>query len=253
MHSISFEVISLNPHAFDVLNNMGVISRALKKNLIKVNLYDLREYGEGAYKQVDDEPYGGGSGMLLKPEPIYKAYESINKDLNSLTLLMTPQGKSLKQSDFIRWTEFKQIIIICGQYEGFDERVRPLANEEISLGEFVLTGGELPAISIINGLSRLIPGTLGDFKSLQDESHNEGLLEYPQYTRPKIYRGMQVPSILLSGNHKEINIWRRNQMFNRTFKRRNDLISPKNFNKLSLKKKFNNAIDTLDNYFYPDW
>ena len=155
MKRINFEVISLFPKAFDSLNNMGVISRAIKRDLINFNLHDLRLFGEGKYKQVDDQPYGGGSGMVLKPEPIYKAYESIKKMKNCLTLLMTPQGKVLKQKDFLRWIGYDQFIFICGQYEGFDERVRPLADEEISLGDYILSGGELPAISIINGLTRL--------------------------------------------------------------------------------------------------
>ena len=224
MSGFNFDVITLFPKAFELINNLGVITRALDKNLIDVNLHDLREYGEGSYRQVDDKPYGGGAGMVLKPEPIFKAHESIKKSLKSKTLLMTPQGKVLKQKDFVRWSNLDQIIIICGQYEGFDERVRTLANEEVSLGDFVLTGGEIPAISIINGVTRLIPGTLGDPDSLINESHNSNLLEYPQYTRPNLFKGMKVPDVLLSGNHNEIEAWRKDQMKMRTFKKRKDLI-----------------------------
>ena len=224
MSGFNFDVITLFPKAFELIKNFGVITRALEKNLVDVNLYDLREYGEGSYRQVDDKPYGGGAGMVLKPEPIFKAHESIEKSLKSTTLLMTPQGKVLKQKDFVRWSNLDQIIIICGQYEGFDERVRTLANEEISLGDFVLTGGEIPAMSIINGVTRLIPGTLGDPESLINESHNSNLLEYPQYTRPNLFKGMKVPDILLSGNHKEIEAWRKDQMKMRTFKKSKDLI-----------------------------
>ena len=224
MSGFNFDVITLFPKAFELIKNSGVITRALEKNLVDVNLYDLREYGEGSYRQVDDKPYGGGAGMVLKPEPIFKAHESIKKSLKSKTLLMTPQGKALRQKDFVRWSNLDQIIIICGQYEGFDERVRTLANEEVSLGDFVLTGGEIPAISIINGVTRLIPGTLGDAESLINESHNSNLLEYPQYTRPNLFKGMQVPDILLSGNHKEIEAWRKDQMKMRTFKKRKDMI-----------------------------
>ena len=137
---------------------------------------------------------------------------------------MTPQGKVLKQKDLSRWSTLDQIIIICGQYEGFDERVRCLADEEISIGDYVLSGGEIPAISIINGLTRLLPGTLGDPYSLINESHNSSLLEYPQYTRPQVFRDMKVPDVLISGNHKEIEFWREEQMLKRTFKRRKDLI-----------------------------
>jgi tRNA (guanine-N1)-methyltransferase len=162
--------------------------------------------------------------MVLKPEPIYKAYESIRKSPKSKTLLMTPQGKVLKQKDLARWSALDQIIIICGQYEGFDERVRCLADEEISIGDYVLSGGEIPAISIINGLTRLLPGTLGDPDSLINESHNSSLLEYPQYTRPQVFRDMKVPDVLISGNHKEIELWREKQMLKRTFNRRKDLM-----------------------------
>ncbi len=224
MSSFNFDVITLFPKAFELINNLGVITRALDKNLIDVNLHDLREYGEGSYRQVDDKPYGGGAGMVLKPEPIYKAYESIRKKSKSKTLLMTPQGKVLKQRDFVRWSTLDQIIIICGQYEGFDERIRCLADEEISLGDYVLSGGEIPAISIINGLTRLLPGTLGDPNSLINESHNSPLLEYPQFTRPQIFRNMKVPEVLTNGNHKEIELWRKEQQLKRTYKRRRDLI-----------------------------
>ena len=224
MSGFNFDVITLFPKAFELINNLGVITRALDKNLIDLNLYDLREYGEGSYRQVDDKPYGGGAGMVLKPGPIYKAYESINKSPKSKTLLMTPQGKVLKQKDLMRWSKLDQIIIICGQYEGFDERVRFLADEEISIGDYVLSGGEIPAITIINGLTRLLPGTLGDPDSLINESHNSSLLEHPQYTRPQIFRDMKVPDVLTNGNHKEIQLWREEQMLKRTFKRRQDLI-----------------------------
>ena len=260
MRKINFEVISLYPKAFDSLNNMGVISRAIKRDLIKFNLYDLRVFGEGNYKQVDDQPYGGGSGMVLKPEPIYKAYESIKKMKNCLTLLMTPQGKVLKQKDFLRWIGYDQFIFICGQYEGFDERVRPLADEEISVGDYILSGGELPAISIINGLTRLIPGTLGDSQSLEEESHNSDLLEYPQYTRPPNFRGMKVPQVLLGGNHKEIKLWRKEQMYERTKVRRMDLIVENEYleseeSSIRFKELKNNMkkIPCNDKEIYPDW
>jgi len=223
MSRFNFDVITLFPKAFELINNLGVITRALNKNLIDLKLHDLREYGEGSYRQVDDKPYGGGAGMVLKPGPIFKAHESINKSPKSKTLLMTPQGKVLKQRDLVRWLTLDQIIIICGQYEGFDERVRCLADEEISIGDYVLSGGEIPALSIINGLTRLLPGTLGDPDSLINESHNSHLLEHPQYTRPQIFRNMKVPDVLINGNHKEIELWREEQMLKRTFNRRRDL------------------------------
>ena len=237
MSSLCFEIISLFPKTFDALNNMGVISKAIQNELISINIHDLRSYGIGSYNQVDDVTYGGGAGMLLKPEPIYEAFDAIKKSDKSLTLLMTPQGKALKQNDFVRWTNYKQVIIICGQYEGFDERITEIADEEISVGDYILTGGEIPAISIVNGLTRLLPGTLGDPESLLDESYNENLLEYPQYTRPRIYRGMKVPEVLLSGNHKEIKKWREEQRLKRTIERRNDLISKQDFKKLPESKR----------------
>ena len=227
---MKFDVITLLPKAFELINNLGVITRALEKGLINLNLHDLRKFGEGSYKQVDDKPYGGGAGMVLKPGPIYRAHDSIKKSPNSKTLLMTPQGKVMNQKDLLRWTSMDQLIIICGQYEGFDERVRPLADEEVSMGDYILSGGEIPAISIINGLTRLLPGALGDPESLTDESHNSNLLEYPQYTRPEIFQGMKVPDILLSGDHNKIKLWRENQMKIRTINRRNDLSKNNNHN-----------------------
>ena len=227
---MKFDVITLLPKAFELINNLGVITRALEKGLINLNLHDLRKFGEGSYKQVDDKPYGGGAGMVLKPGPIYRAHDSIIKSPNSKTLLMTPQGRVMNQKDLLRWTSMDQLIIICGQYEGFDERVRSLADEEVSMGDYILSGGEIPAISIINGLTRLLPGTLGDPESLMDESHNSNLLEYPQYTRPEIFQGMKVPDILLSGDHNKIKLWRENQMKIRTINRRNDLSKNNNHN-----------------------
>jgi len=260
MPKIYFDVISLFPNSFQVLNEMGVISRAIKKKLISVNTCDLRNYGEGSYKQVDDLPYGGGAGMVLKPEPIYKAYESIKKSKNKLTLLMSPQGQLINQKDFVRWSTYDQLIIICGQYEGFDERVRILADEEVSIGDYILTGGEIPALTIINGISRLIPGTLGDPESLNDESHNSCYLEYPHYTRPSTFRGMNVPNILLSGNHKEIKNWRNDQKIQRTLERRKDLILSEEFKKSReskvINKKYNNFMRFfMENEYhnYPDW
>ena len=260
MSKICFDVISLFPKSFQVLNDMGVISRAIKNKIISINTCDLRNFGEGSYKQVDDIPYGGGAGMVLKPEPIYKAYESITKSKNKLTLLMSPQGQVINQKDFVRWSKYDQLIIICGQYEGFDERVRVLADEEVSIGDYIMTGGEIPALTIINGISRLIPGTLGDPDSLNDESHNSCYLEYPHYTRPSCFRGMNVPDILLSGNHKEIKNWRNEQKIMRTLERREDLISNEDFKKLLGSKRINKERNNLTRFNigneydnYPNW
>ena len=260
MRRFNFDVITLFPKAFDLINNSGVITRALDQNLIDLNLHDLRGFGEGSYRQVDDKPYGGGAGMLLKPEPIYRAHKSINKLTKSKTLLMTPQGKVLKQRDLVSWSTLDQLIIICGQYEGFDERVRYLADEEISIGDFVLSGGEIPALSIINGLTRLLPGTLGDPDSLIDESHNSFLLEYPQYTRPQNFKNMKVPEILVSGHHQDIKLWRSQKKLERTLERRNDLVSQKNCQKFSQEKISENYAKEDIQFWkdfgfgnYPDW
>ena len=161
--------------------------------------------------------------MVLKPEPYFSVFDQIPKIQKRRVLLMTPQGKKASQSDFCRWSKEDQIILICGSYEGFDERIRSLADEEISIGDFVLTGGEIPAITVINGVVRLLPGTLGSSQSLEEESHNDFLLEHPQYTRPSEFRGMKVPDILLSGNHKLIKEWRQKQREIRTKSRRPDL------------------------------
>ena len=173
---------------------------------------------------------------------------------------MSPQGQVVKQKDFVRWSSYDQLIIICGQYEGFDERVRVLADEEVSIGDYILTGGEIPALTIINGISRLIPGTLGDPDSLNDESHNSCYLEYPHYTRPSTFRGMNVPNILLSGNHKEIKNWRNDQKIQRTLERRKDLILSEEFKKSReskvINKKYNNFMRFfMENEYhnYPDW
>ncbi len=242
MSNFSFDIITLFPKAFEIIKHLGVVTRALDKNLINVNYRDLREYGEGSYRQVDDKPYGGGAGMVLKPEPIYKAHNTIKKLKKSKTLLMTPQGKVLRQEDFIRWSSLDQLIIICGQYEGFDERVRHIADEEVSLGDFVLSGGEIPAITIINGVTRLLPGTLGAPESLLEESHQNVLLEYPQYTRPENFNNMKVPEILLSGNHKDIKNWRQIQSLKKTVKKNNLLNKNINQENKLLKKIIANYL-----------
>tara|TARA_Y100001970_G_scaffold294110_1_gene446943 strand:- start:2103 stop:3329 length:1227 start_codon:yes stop_codon:yes gene_type:complete len=248
MESFKFDLITLHPKVFDAIEEMGIIGKAILSKKITINRHDLRNFGIGNYRQVDDQPYGGGSGMVLKPEPIYSAINSIKKENKCQVILMTPQGKNLKQNDFYRWAkEFKHLIIVSGQYEGFDERVRDFVDEEISVGDYVLTGGEIPAMIIINGVIRVLPGTVGDPESLKNESHNDNLLEYPHYTRPSVFRGLRVPEILRSGNHKEIELWRSQQMINRTEIRRKDLFQDR-FNQNSPKHKriINNSDETLD-------
>ena len=219
-----FDVVSLAPKAFDSLYELGVIGRAFSSKIAELQIHNPRDFTNDRYRKVDDEPYGGGAGMVLKPEPIFKAFESIPLYARRRVLMMTPQGKQLEQNDLQRWSkENDQLIILCGHYEGFDERVRTLADEEISVGDFVLTGGELPAMVIVNGVVRLIPGTLGAEESLLEESHTDLLLEHPHYTRPADFQGMQVPLVLRSGDHLAIATWRKKQRQLRTQERRPDL------------------------------
>ncbi len=224
MSSYRLDVISLSPKTFESLYDLGVIGRALSRGIAELNLYNPREFTSDSYHKVDDEPYGGGVGMVLKPEPFFHAYDSIPVLPKRRVLMMTPQGKQLLQKDFLRWSQdFDQLVFICGQYEGFDERIRILADEEISLGDFILTGGELAAMSIINGVIRLLPGAIGRLESLVEESHSDFLLEHPHYTRPAKFRGFEVPKVLLSGNHSEISRWRQHKREERTKERRPEL------------------------------
>ncbi|OED34687.1 tRNA (guanosine(37)-N1)-methyltransferase TrmD [PVC group bacterium (ex Bugula neritina AB1)] len=226
-------VLSLFPEIFEKFFSSSIIGRACEKKLLEVQMCNILSYADGAYKKnVDDSPYGGGAGMLLKPEPLFRAVEDIKtRDKNDqfVTILMTPQGRRLTQKIVESYLDFNHMIIICGRYEGVDERVRlNLVDHEISLGDYLLTGGELAAMALSDAVVRLIPGVLGDSRSHNEESFCEGLLEYPQYTRPAEYRGMKVPEILLSGHHKNVSQWRREQSLERTFLRRPDLLEQAN-------------------------
>jgi len=224
MASFRLDVISLAPQAFAPLLELGVIGRAFAAGIAELHLHNPRDYATDKYRKVDDIPYGGGAGMVLKPEPVYAAFEAVPVLPRRRVLLMSPQGKPLHQADLARWADTAdQLVLLCGHYEGFDERIRPLADEEISLGDFVLTGGELPAMTIINGVVRLLPGTVGTAASLVEESHSELLLEHPHYTRPAEFRGMAVPDVLRSGDHAAIDGWRQAQREQRTAERRPDL------------------------------
>ena len=191
-----FDVVSLAPHCFDSLLQLGVLGRAFSAGIAELHRHNPRDFAVDRYRKVDDEPYGGGVGMVLKPEPVFAAVESIPRREQSRVLLMSPQGQPLQQSDFQRWARaHDQLLLLCGHYEGFDERIRSLADEEVSIGDFVLTGGELPAMTIINGVLRLLPGTVGRADSLVEESHSALLLEHPHYTRPAVFQGMAVPEV----------------------------------------------------------
>ena len=218
------DVISLTPEAFAPLQGLGVIGRAFAAGIAELHCHNPRDYALDRYRKVDDEPYGGGAGMVLKPEPIYAAFEAIPITEKRRVLLMSPQGQPLRQDDLKRWaSSYNQMVFLCGHYEGFDERIRPLADEEISIGDFVLTGGELPAMVIINGVVRLLKGTVGTAACLEEESHSSLLLEHPHYTRPATFRGQEVPEVLRSGDHGAIATWRAEQQKERTRERRPDL------------------------------
>ena len=224
MSPFRLDVLSLAPQAFAPLLELGVIGRAFAAGIAELHVHNPRDFATDKYRKVDDIPYGGGAGMVLKPEPVYAAFEAVPVLPRRRVLLMSPQGQPLKQADLQRWADScDQLVMLCGHYEGFDERIRPLADEEVSLGDFVLTGGELPAMTIINGVVRLLPGTVGTAASLVEESHSDLLLEHPHYTRPAEFRGMTVPEVLRSGDHAAIEAWRQAQREERTQARRPDL------------------------------
>ena len=220
-----FDIITLFPDFFRSPLNSGLIGKALANNIATVNLVNPRDFTTDKHRKVDDITYGGGVGMLLKPEPIFAAVESLPMLPRSSIILATPQGETLTQSilkDLA--TNYEQLIVICGHYEGVDERIREhLVTREVSLGDFVLTCGEIPALTLINGVVRLLPGTVGKVQSLKTESFETELLDYPQYTRPANFRGWEVPEVLRSGNHKLIEQWRKQEQIKRTCDRRPDL------------------------------
>ncbi len=225
LNSVRFDVITLFPDFFTSPLNSGLIGRALAKQIARVNLINPRDFTTDKHHRVDDETYGGGVGMLLKPEPIFAAVESLAMLPRKEIILLSPQGESLNQPLLQELSgNYDQLILICGHYEGVDERVRQhLVTREISLGDFVLTCGEIPALTIINGVIRLLPGTVGKEESLKTESFETDLLDYPQYTRPAEFRGWSVPEVLRSGNHQAIATWRKQQQIDRTRDRRPDL------------------------------
>jgi tRNA (guanine37-N1)-methyltransferase len=217
------DVVTIFPELFEVPLRTSLLGRAVEKGLLDVQIHDLRERGLGKHRNVDDEPYGGGPGMVMRPEPIFESVEAIRTP-DSHVVLMSPRGTRLDHECVRRLSSSDHLILICGRFEGVDERVAEhLADEEISIGDYVLAGGELAALVVIEAVSRLVPGVLGNEGSLDMESHTAGDLEYPQYTRPAEYRGLQVPDVLLSGDHGRIAAWRAQQAEQATRKRRPDL------------------------------
>jgi tRNA (guanine37-N1)-methyltransferase len=207
---------------FDSVLNTSLLGRAIESGTLEVKVHDLRAHGLGKHRSVDDEPYGGGAGMVMRPEPIFDAVEEI-RDEQSHVVLLSPRGSLLRHDGVARLAEREHIILICGRYEGVDERVAEfLADAELSIGDYVLAGGELAAMVVVESVSRFVPGVMGNLTSLESESHSQGLLEYPQYTRPAQYRGHSVPEVLLSGHHGEVDRWRRAQSDRVTRERRPD-------------------------------
>jgi tRNA (guanine37-N1)-methyltransferase len=221
---LRFDVLSLFPETINDACNFSIIKRALNEKIIKINAVNPRDYTLDKHKKVDDTPYGGGAGMLLSCQPYLDALKSVEKLNNSKTIIMSPQGKIFNQNMAKDYAQKDQLIIICGHYEGFDERILQISGaEEVSIGDFVMTGGEFPALCIIDSVIRLLKGVLGDEESAEYDSHYDGLLEHPHYTKPREYEGLQVPEILLNGNHEKIKEWRRLQQFIVTKNKRPDL------------------------------
>ncbi len=219
-----FDVLTLFPEMVENYFQFSILKRAVEGGVVSVNTINPRDYTENKHKKVDDIPYGGGAGMVLMPQPYVDAYSAVNKLESSVTVMLSPQGEPLTDNIVNELAGYKQIIMLCGHYEGFDERIREIIKpREISIGDFVLTGGELPALCLIDAVSRKIEGTLGRIESADEDSFSNGLLEYPQYTRPRDFRGYKVPEVLLNGNHKEINEFRHQQSIERTKKKRPDL------------------------------
>lgn len=229
--ALGFDVITIFPQIIHAYLKLSILKKAIEGNLIDVKVYDLRDYTTDKHRMVDDYPYGGGPGMVMKVEPFYNAYKSLVADgIDRFVVLLTPQGKTFNQEMALEFKERRErIVLLCGRYEGIDERVKELiVDEEVSIGDYVLTGGELPALVIIDTVSRLMPDVLGDNESSVDETFSMGLLEYPQYTRPPEFMGLKVPDVLLSGNHNLIRQWRMKEAVSKTLKKRPDLLYKKN-------------------------
>ncbi len=221
-----FEVFTLLPEVFPPYLESSILQRARQRGLIDVRVHNIRDYTHDRHHTTDDTPYGGGGGMVMKPEPVFEAIESVLGQEPVPVILLTPQGRVFTQRVAEELSHHEHIALLCGRYEGVDERIREhLVTDEISVGDYVLTGGELPALLIIDAVSRLLPGVLGDPTGADDDSHAMGLLEYPHYTKPPEFRGWKVPEILTSGNHARIDEWRREQALTRTFQRRPDMLA----------------------------
>ena len=221
-----FDVLTICPEMFSSYVQEGVFGRAVEQGLVDVRLVNIRDFAKGTHKTTDDRPYGGGEGMVMKPGPIYRAIQGVDRVKGrSLVILLSPQGKTFDQTIAWELSTWDQIILVCGRYEGVDERVRLTSiDRELSIGDYILTGGELGAMAVMDAIGRLIPGVLGGERSNLEDSFEGGVLEYPQYTRPRVFQGEEVPAVLLSGDHEKIRLWRRTESLKRTLERRPDLL-----------------------------
>ena len=223
---MKFDILTLFPDLFHAFLRESILGRAVKRGLVEIKLTDIRSFARGPHRVTDDRPYGGGNGMVMKPGPVYRALQSVDRPKEkSLVVLLTPQGKTFEQSKAWELSRLDQLTLICGRYEGVDERIRKgLADMELSVGDYVLSGGELGAMVVIDAVSRLLPNVLGGESAATEDSFEDGLLEYPHYTRPRVFQGKSVPSVLLSGDHEKIRLWRRTESLKRTLERRPDLL-----------------------------
>ncbi len=220
-----FDIITIFPGILESLFSAGIIKKAQDKGMIQIKIHDLRDYTTDKHRQVDDRPYGGLEGMVFKPEPVFKAVENIKQSTKSLTCLLTPQGKLFNSELAEKLAGYQQLVLICGRYEGVDERVSEyLADEEISIGDYVLSGGELAAAVVVEAVSRFVPGVVGREESVRHDSFSTGLLDFPQYTRPRDFRGYKVPSVLFSGDHQKIAGWRLKKALEKTLAKRPDML-----------------------------
>jgi tRNA (guanine37-N1)-methyltransferase len=223
---LRFDIITIFPEIFSEVFDFGIVRRAVETDLIAINVHDLRDFTFDRHRQVDDRPFGGGAGMVMKPEPLFRAVEAvIGNESDANVLLLSPQGRLFDQATATKYSKEQRLVLICGRYEGIDERVAEnLITEEISIGNYVVSGGEIPAMVVVDAITRLIPGALGCEQSAEFESFSNGLLDYPQYTRPADYRGKKVPEVLIGGNHAEIERWRRRKAIEKTLRRRPELL-----------------------------
>lgn len=221
---MKFDILTLFPNMFEGVFSESIIKRAIESKKVEINIIDFRKYTKDSHNKVDDTPYGGGAGMVLMPQPIFDCVEDIKTD-DSRVILLTPSGEPYKQKKAYELSNEKHLIIICGHYEGFDERIRTIADMEISIGDYVLTGGEIPAMALVDSITRLIPGVINERSHLDDSFNNNYMLDYPTYTKPRIFRNMEVPEVLTSGNHAEIDKWRKQKSLELTIEKRPELLN----------------------------